>query len=793
MKASASRPLVLSAETALAVVTLAAVLGMHRLFDGLGWLVPLTVNAVAAHLTVTLCRRRGLSLPTTALVMALGAAVVATWTSYWSTTAVGLPTGETWSVMQDDLSQAWRLYQDVVAPAPVETGFVLASAVALWCVAYVADWAAFRLWVPFEATLPAGTLFLFTALLGTPRGRGWAVGLYAAALLGFLLLHRMARQDGTSHWVAERSGQGHRSLLTAGTALGVVAVVTGVVLGPSLPGAGDPGVLDPRSLRGSDDSRVTISPLVDIKSRLVNLANIEVFQVRSPVPSYWRLTSLERFDGRIWSSSGSYSEADGSLPEAVPTEVPTQSFQQQYNISTLAAIWLPSAYEPRALSIEDVSVLYDEESATLIVDKGIESSDGIEYVVTSSSPRITAADLAGSSGAVPDDIQDKYLELPGDFSPRARALAEELTAAAATPYDAARALQDHLRRFTYDLTVTSGHSGDVLEQFLFETQRGYCEQFAGAFAAMARSIGLPARVAVGFTNGVNDPSDPELYRVRGEHAHAWPEVFLAGAGWVSFEPTPGRGMPFAEDYTGVPVAQAAPGVPDGSQVAPTTTLDAESPTIPSAPERVPLDSGGVETNAGSNDSGSEDRSVPIRYVVRPVAKAVPIVALAVLAYALLFPMALVLRRRLRRRRATSAEARISLAWAEAVEEAALVGFQEVGSDTFDERARRLAAALPDGGVSDDALRLARQLEAATYAPDGADDLAAELAEEAAAAVGTAARTASTRRRRILRWLDPRPHTRTWRQGRALRQRRITTTVRADLEAERQLVGTGDRA
>jgi transglutaminase-like putative cysteine protease len=792
MKASARRPLVVSAELALAVVTLAAVLGMHRLFDGMGWFVPLTVNAVAAHITVTLCRRRGLSLPTTAVAMALGAALVATWTSYWSTTAVGVPTADTWSVMQEDLSQAWRLYQDVVAPAPVETGFVLASAVALWCVAYVADWAAFRLWVPFEATLPAGTLFLFTALLGTPRGRGWAVGLYAAALLGFLLLHRMARQDGISHWVAERSGQGHRSLLTAGAALGAMAVVTGVVFGPALPGAGDPGVLDPRSLRSRDDSRVTISPLVDIKSRLVNQADVEVFQVRSPVPSYWRLTSLERFDGRIWSSSGSFSEADGALPEAVPTELATQTFEQRYSISTLAAIWLPSAYEPRALAVDDVSVLYDEESATLIVDKGIESSDGLEYQVTSSSPRITAADLAGSSGAVPDDIQEQYLELPDDFSPRVRGRAEELTAGAATPYDAARALQDHLRTFTYDLTVTSGHSGDVLEQFLFDTQRGYCEQFAGAFAAMARSIGLPARVAVGFTTGVSDPTDPELYRVRGEHAHAWPEVFLAGAGWVSFEPTPGRGMPFAEDYTGAPVAQAAPGAPGASDVAPTTTLDASLPTPPTTPSRFPLDSGGVETNAGPNDGAGDDRSVPVRYLVRPVAKAAPIVALGALAYVLLFPMALVLRRWLRRRRATSAEARISLAWAEAVEEAALVGFQEVRSDTFDERAGRLAATLPEGDVTDDALRLARQLEAATYAPDGADDLAAELAEEAAAAVGAAARAASTRRRRVLRWLDPRPYSRRWRQGRALRQRRITTTVRADLEAEHQLVGTGDR-
>jgi transglutaminase-like putative cysteine protease len=789
---SAERSLVVPAEVALTTVTLAAVLGMHRLFDGMGWLGPLTANAVAAHVVVTVCRRRGLSLPTTALVMVLGAAVVATWTCYWSTTVVGIPTGDTWSVMHTDLSQAWTLYQDVVAPAPVETGFVLASAAALWCVAYVADWAAFRLWVPFEATLPAGTLFLFTALLGTVRGRGWAVGLYAATLLMFLLLHRMARQDGTSHWVAERRGQGHRSLLTAGAALGAMAVLTGVVFGPSLPGADDPGVLDPRSLRDGDDSRVTISPLVDIKSRLVNQANVEVFQVRSPQPSYWRLTSLEQFDGRIWSSSGSYSEADGALPEAVATDVATASFEQTFTIRALSAIWLPSAYEPRALQTDDLSVLYDEESATLIVDKGIDSSDGIEYQVTSSSPRLTAADLAGTGGDVPGSIRDQYLGLPDDLSPAVRQLAADLTADAGSPYEAALALQDHLRTFTYDLTVPSGHGDDVLEQFLFETRRGYCEQFAGAFAAMARALGIPTRVAVGVTKGVSDPSDPELYRVRGEHAHAWPEVFLAGAGWVSFEPTPGRGMPFAEDYTGVPAAQAASGSPSGSDVAPTTTLDTSGGPIPSAPDRAPLDSGGVQTNEGSSRDGANSRSLPARFLVRPVTQAAPIVAGVLLLYLLLFPLGLLVRRRLRRRRATTPDERIALAWTETVEDAALLGFREVRSDTFSERSERLVAAIPGDDVAEHAQRLTRQLEHATYSPDGADDLAAELAEEAAAALGATARAASSRKDRVGRWLDPRPHARTWRRGRASRQRRITTTVRADLEAERQLVGSEDR-
>jgi transglutaminase-like putative cysteine protease len=788
------RSLVVATEVALAAVTAAAMLGMSRLFVGGEWLLPLAVNAAVAHVAVTMCRRRGLSLPVTALLMTLGAAVVVTWTSYWSTTVGGIPSSETWTAMRADLGDAWLLYQDVRAPAPVETGFVLASALALWCVAYVADWAAFRLWVPFEATLPAGTLFLFTALLGTDRGRGWAVGLYAAALLGFLLLHRMARQDGSSHWVAERRVQGHRSLLTVGAALSVVAVMTGTVFGPSLPGADDPGVLDPRDLRGDDDSRVTISPLVDIRSRLVDQSSMEVFTVRSPVPAYWRLTSLERFDGRIWSSSGSYGRADGDLPEAVSSTLTTQTFEQTFSIRALTAIWLPSAYEPRAIAVDDVSVLYDEDSATLIVDRGIDSSDGLEYRVASSSPRITAADLAGTAGEVPESIQEDFLELPGDFSPRVRALADEITAGAAGPYEAALALQNHLRSFTYDLTVSAGHSDDVLEQFLFDTQRGYCEQFAGAFAAMARAIGLPARVAVGFTSGETDPTDSQVFHVRGEHAHAWPEVFLAGAGWVSFEPTPGRGMPFAEDYTGVAPAQAATGNPGGSDVAPPTTRPEASPTIPTAPSSPGARQDELDISAGldGDDTSTDERSVPVRFVVRPIVRAAPVAGGLLVAYLVVFPLALLVRRRRRRRKAVTPLQRISLAWTEAAEDARLVGFHEIRSDTFAERAQRLADTLPYGGVDDDTRTLARQLEHAAYSAEGGDELGAELAEEAAAAVGAAARAASPRKDRVLRWFDPRPFTRAWRRGRALRQLRITTTVRADMEAERQLVGTGDR-
>lgn len=784
-----ARSLLLAGEVALAAVTLAVVLGMSRLFEGGSWLGPLAVNAVAAHAVAALCRRAGLSLPVGALLMTAGAVLVASWTSYWSTTALGVPTGETWAVLTEDLGQAWTLYQDVVAPAPVEPGFVVASSLALWCIAYVADWAAFRLWVPFEATLPAGTLFLFTALLGVPRGRGWAVALYAATFMSFLLLHRLGRQATSSHWVADRRVAGQRASLVVGAALGLVAVVAGSTLGPALPGADAPGLVDPRELRGDDQGRVTVSPLVDIQSRLLDQANVEVFEVRSPRNSYWRLTSLDQFDGVRWTSKGGYDEAGRDLPSAAPFEVPVDTFEQQFTISALAAIWLPTAFEPRALRVSGVDVLYEDRSSTLVVETDVETSNGLVYQVTSTSPRPTAEDLAGAAGEVPDDIRDRFLELPDDFSPDVQALAESLTRGAATPYAAALALQDHLRTFTYDLEVRSGHSEDVLEEFLFVSQRGYCEQFAGSFAALARAAGLPARVAVGFTQGETDPAEPGVYRVRGEHAHAWPEVYLAGAGWLAFEPTPGRGIPFAESYTGVTPAQAASGEPETATTVaptavPTTVASGATPARPDFRDDQLSTGGGSDPEALDD---ADDASAVERLLLRPLKLLVPVALAMLAAYALVVPLAVLVRRRRRRGRATGPADRVALAWLEAAEESALAGYHETASDTPAERADRLSTRLPS--VRHDIRALAALQEVATYSSSGVGEQDAAQAEQAAEAIKVAARQQATLRQRVLRWLDPRP----WIAGawsvRASHQRHITTTVRADLEAERELVGS----
>ncbi len=165
-------------------------------------------------------------------------------------------------------------------------------------------------------------------------------------------------------------------------------------------------------------------------------------------------------------------------------------------------------------------------------------------------------------------------------------------------------------------------------------------------------------------------------------------------------------------------------------------------------------------------------------------------ALLLLAYLVLFPMGLVARRRLRRRRASTPAARIELAWLEAAEAAVLLGYHEDPSDTFGERADRLGVLLPDD-VAAQAGALAWRMEVAAYSAAGADELDAELAEESSAVLVASVRSMADRRARILRWIDPRPWLHSWRRG-LLRQRRITTTVRGDLEAERELVGSSDR-
>jgi hypothetical protein len=132
---------------------------------------------------------------------------------------------------------------------------------------------------------------------------------------------------------------------------------------------------------------------------------------------------------------------------------------------------------------------------------------------------------------------DRYLQLPDDLPQRVHDMAQEVTAEHDNAYDKASALQEYLRQFTYNEKIEAPPTGvDPVDYFLFDLQEGYCNYYASAMAVMARSVGIPTRIAAGYSQG-DWERDAQAYRVREHHSHAWVEVYLPRFGWIEFEPT----------------------------------------------------------------------------------------------------------------------------------------------------------------------------------------------------------------------------------------------------------------
>ncbi len=203
----------------------------------------------------------------------------------------------------------------------------------------------------------------------------------------------------------------------------------------------------------------------------------------------------------------------------------------------------------------------------MLFDQG-QALGGLTYQVTSliNAPSEQALDTAPLPPAV---IKDNYLEVPASYN-SLRALAKSIAGKAKTPLDKAVALQDWLAdgSFKYTLKAPTVLDASELSQFLNSTKSGYCQQFSFAMAVLARLLGIPSRVAYGFTSG--SPVGDNEWQVTTHDAHAWPELYFSGYGWLRFEPTPsgsaGQGTAYAPTYT---TESGGPSTGASSQSAPT--------------------------------------------------------------------------------------------------------------------------------------------------------------------------------------------------------------------------------
>ena len=303
-------------------------------------------------------------------------------------------------------------------------------------------------------------------------------------------------------------------------------------------------------------------PFISIRAQLTDDEPVpDLFEVETSDPQYWRLLTLDQFNGEQWTSSDPDGSQDGQTVTA-PTVLPQPPGQifpadtppaENFTFRVLADDFdnthaLPMAPTPVAITAGDLGdVRWDPYRGQAFVDGGLEA--GMEYTVRSRIVVPTPEELDQVEHLAPVRY-GRWTDLPADLDPRIGEMAEQWTADATSDYDKVLAIQQHFHSngFAYSTDVDVADDADALLTFLTQTKTGFCQQYATAMAVLVRELGIPARVAVGYQAGTLQ--DDGTYLVQSTDAHAWVEVFFEGYGWLSFEPTPGHGtLPNAQAGT----------------------------------------------------------------------------------------------------------------------------------------------------------------------------------------------------------------------------------------------------
>jgi transglutaminase-like putative cysteine protease len=253
-------------------------------------------------------------------------------------------------------------------------------------------------------------------------------------------------------------------------------------------------------------------------------------------------------------------------------------------LDALAGDTLPMTVEPAGVSPGD-QLRYDTLQDQLLADGDRPSSLTFRLAPRDlTADTLRSVDAADALATVPDTLRDRYLAVaPATHADETAALARQVTAGASTQYDELVALQEFFRTdgdFTYSTSVARTVDRDPVWTFL-TTRSGYCVQFATAMLVMARSLGIPARMSVGFLPG-HLGADGQ-YEVTGGDAHTWPEFFFAGYGWVRFEPTPGEHTGTAPSWTTVEPTSS----PSPTTSSPTSKPTSRAPSTPTTPSKKP--------------------------------------------------------------------------------------------------------------------------------------------------------------------------------------------------------------
>ncbi|MFH9665414.1 DUF3488 and DUF4129 domain-containing transglutaminase family protein [Streptomyces globisporus] len=728
--------------------TLLAAGALVPLVEGVGWLVQAAVLLGVQSGVGALARRVPLARTLTVAAQALVTLVLLTLVFARDHALLGVLPGPQAVLRLGELLVAGG--EDVgtySTPAPLTDGIKLMVVGGVILIGLVVDAMA----VTFRSAAPAGLplLALYSVAAGlSDGGAGWVWFLLAAS--GYLLLLLAEGRDRLSQWGRVFGGtsrtkggladglsgvSGGSSPVRTGRRIGVLALGIALVAPLALP-ALDSGLLGgngPGNGKGSGGGTISaVNPLVSLQNNLNQPENREVMTYRSNIENpqnlYLRILALDEFNGSEWrSSTRRLTDVPDRLPQPAGLGGDVSVTEVRTNIS--ASRSYQQTYLPLPYPASEVRVggrwRYEPEGRTLVGDDG-QTTRGAQYEVGSLVVEPTAEQLA-AAGPPLEELRREYTQLPGSLPEVVAETAAQVTEGSANAYERAVKLQDWFASeggFTYDTTVTSGTGSSAIARFLRDKE-GFCVHFSFSMAAMARTLGIPARVAVGFTPGTMKSNGAISVGLR--DAHAWPELYFEGVGWTRFEPTPSRGSTPSWTRPEVPTDTAS----DAAE--PSADTSTAPSALPSADDSCPpqlRQEGGCGPSQEAGAAAPTDRGTPLGTVL--------LVALAAVLVLVLPLSPLLWRTRTRNRRLGSggrtpadAAARTLAAWREITDEAWDHGIAPDDSLTPRKAAARIVRlGRLDTTAAEAVQRIAGSVEQVLYAPEPRP--AAGLAEDASA-------------------------------------------------------------
>ena len=510
-----------------------------------------------------------------------------------------LPTPASARLLAHLVDQGFSEAGKYAPPVPELAPMVLLAAAGIGIAALLTDWMAVRLGSAALAGLPLLLLFTEPFTLSVGRGFLGTTVAFCVGIGGYLGLLSSEGKDRIREWESQdpsaRNAPDTKALAAAGRRVGFASVVVALILPLVIPGlhvtrlfggqagigghggagvsgtgpggVGFPGVNTKFSQELSSELNTPSQIVLGYTTAVQSPDYLQLYVLDKLTDSGWSLfsqpESTVRVSPRLPSPPGL---TDASLAGTVATTI---TVARDVGSDDLDA--LPVPYP--TTTIKAKGNLEADRSTLMVFDQGTPLG-GLSYQVTSivNAPSAEGLETAPPPPAV---IKDNYLEVPASYD-SLRALAESITGKAKTPLDKAVALQDWLANgsFKYTLKAPTVLDASELSQFLNVTKSGYCQQFSYAMAVLARLLGIPSRVAYGFTSGSSLGDDE--WQVTTHDAHAWPELYFSGSGWLRFEPTPsgptGQGTAYQPTYTDL-----ANGTPSGTPAQSAPTAAPSSP------------------------------------------------------------------------------------------------------------------------------------------------------------------------------------------------------------------------